>query len=60
VRSRFETPKSHWPRVAPAVAADSAMLTAYFIGRIVGLTALWRSSRTRSPMDRGAPSKAAR
>jgi hypothetical protein len=42
VRSRFETPWSHWPRVAAAVAVDSAMLTAYFAGRLVGLTALWR------------------
>jgi len=42
VRSRFQTPVSHWPRVAAAVAADSAMLTAYFAGRLAGLTALWR------------------
>jgi hypothetical protein len=42
VRSRFETPRSHWPRVVPAVAVDSAMLTAYFAGRLVGLAALWR------------------
>lgn len=42
VRSRFETPRSHWSRVAPAVAVDSAMLTAYFTGRLAGLTALWR------------------
>ena len=42
VRSRFETPRSHWRRVAPAVAVDSAMLTAYFAGRLAGLTALWR------------------
>jgi glycosyltransferase involved in cell wall biosynthesis len=56
VRSRFETPQSHWPRVAAAVAVDSAMLTAYFAGRLVGLTALWRpgsppvpGTRTSSP-----------
>lgn len=42
VRSRFETPRSHWSRVAPAVAVDSAMLTAYFAGRLIGITALWR------------------
>ena len=42
VKTRFETPPSHWPRVAPAVAVDSAMLMAYFAGRFVGLTALWR------------------
>jgi GT2 family glycosyltransferase len=42
VRSRFETPRSCWCRVAPAVAVDSAMLTAYFAGRLIGLTVLWR------------------
>jgi glycosyltransferase involved in cell wall biosynthesis len=42
VRSRFETPRSQWPRVVPAIAVDSAMLTAYFAGRLVGLSALWR------------------
>jgi hypothetical protein len=42
VRSRFETPRSQWSRVAPAIAVDSALLTAYFAGRLVGLTALWR------------------
>ena len=48
VRSRFETPRSHWSRVAPAVAVDSAMLTAYFAGRLVGLTALWRRPGRKS------------
>jgi glycosyltransferase involved in cell wall biosynthesis len=42
VSSRFETPLSHWPRVAAAFGVDSAMLTAYFAGRLAGLTALWR------------------
>ena len=42
VRSRFETPGSHWHRVVPAVAVDSALLTAYFAGRLAGLSALWR------------------
>jgi GT2 family glycosyltransferase len=42
VRSRFETPRSSWSRVAPAVAVDSAMLTAYFAGRLIGVSALWR------------------
>jgi glycosyltransferase involved in cell wall biosynthesis len=42
VRSRFETPRSQLSRVVPAVAVDSAMLTAYFAGRLVGLTALRR------------------
>lgn len=55
VRSRFETPRSHWPRLAPAVATDSALLTAYFAGRLAGLTALWRRPRSepvRSPAPR--------
>jgi glycosyltransferase involved in cell wall biosynthesis len=61
LRSRFETPKSYWPQVVPAVAAHSAMLTAYFAGRIVGLTALWRSNDTPSPTGRDTPpTKAAR
>jgi glycosyltransferase involved in cell wall biosynthesis len=42
VRSRFETSRSPWSRVAPAVAVDSAMLAAYFAGRFAGLTALRR------------------
>lgn len=46
VRTRFETPRSHWLKVAPAVAVDSALLIAYFTGRLVGLTA---------PLRRPAP-----
>jgi glycosyltransferase involved in cell wall biosynthesis len=42
VRSRFETPRSQLSSVVPAVGVDSAMLTAYFAGRLTGLTALWR------------------
>jgi glycosyltransferase involved in cell wall biosynthesis len=42
VRSRFETPWSHWHRVAGAVAVDSAMLGSYFAGRLIGLSALFR------------------
>jgi hypothetical protein len=49
VRSRFETPWSHWHRVAAAVAVDSAMLTAYFAGRLVGLTTLWRPGSPLPP-----------
>jgi GT2 family glycosyltransferase len=45
VRSRFDTPPSDWPRVIPAIAADSALLTAYFAGRLVGLAALRRAIR---------------
>ena len=40
VRSRFETPRSHWHKVMPAIAADCVILSAYFIGRLVGLRAL--------------------
>lgn len=39
VRSRFETPRSDWPKVIPAIAADSVLLTAYFAGRLAGLAA---------------------
>jgi glycosyltransferase involved in cell wall biosynthesis len=42
VRSRFETPRSQWRRVAPAIAVNGAMLSAYFAGRLAGLTALWQ------------------
>lgn len=41
LRSRFQIPRSHALRAAQAVAIDSAMLTAYFAGRIAGVTALW-------------------
>src|SRR6266702_1120383 len=37
VRSRFQTLPSDWRRVAPAIAADSTLLTAYFAGRFAGL-----------------------
>jgi hypothetical protein len=42
VRTRFETPVAHWPKIVPAIAVDSAVLTAYFAGRIAGLAALRR------------------
>ena len=42
VRSRFETPWSQWARAMPAIAVDSALLTAYFAGRIVGVATIWR------------------
>ena len=42
VRSRFETSWSQWNRVVPAIAVDSAMLTAYFTGQLAGLAVLWR------------------
>ena len=42
VRSRFETPWSQWARVVPAIAVDSALLTAYFAGRIAGVATICR------------------
>lgn len=57
LRSRFETPKSCLPQFAPAVMAHSAMMTAYFTGRIVGLTTLWRSDDKPSPTGPPLPSK---
>jgi GT2 family glycosyltransferase len=49
VRSRFETPWSQWNRVMPAIAVDSAMLTAYFTGRLAGLAGLWRRRAVAGP-----------
>jgi glycosyltransferase involved in cell wall biosynthesis len=51
VRSRFDTPRSQWPRVAAAIAVDSAMLTAYFAGRLVGLPANLASWPERCSRD---------
>lgn len=42
VRSRFETPIRDWRRLGPAIVADSALLAAYFLGRLVGLSKLRR------------------
>ncbi|MGP7996199.1 MAG: glycosyltransferase family 2 protein [Streptosporangiaceae bacterium] len=42
VRTRFETPRPDWLKVAPAVAVDGAMLSAYFAGRLAGLGAAVR------------------
>lgn len=42
VSSRFETPAARWRSVAAAVAFDSALLLAYFTGRVAGLTWLLR------------------
>ncbi len=40
VRTRFHTPGPDWRQVAPAVAVDAALLTAYFAGRLAGLAAV--------------------
>ena len=53
VRSRFETPWSQWNRVVPAIAVDSAMLTAYFTGRLAGLAVLWRRRTVAGPAGPG-------
>jgi hypothetical protein len=42
VSSRFETPAGRWRSVAAAVAFDSALLLAYFTGRVAGLSWLVR------------------
>ena len=42
VSSRFETPAARWRSVAAAVGFDSALLLAYFTGRVAGLTWLVR------------------
>lgn len=47
VRSRFNTPARRWRSVTAAVTIDSALLLAYFAGRVAGLTWLI-GTRTRS------------
>jgi hypothetical protein len=47
VRSRFQTPLARWRSVAAAIAIDSVLLLAYFTGRVVGLTCLFRRCRRR-------------
>jgi GT2 family glycosyltransferase len=42
VSSRFETPPARWRSVTAAVAFDSALLLAYFTGRVAGLSWLFR------------------
>jgi hypothetical protein len=42
VRSRFETPLNRLPAVATAVVVDGAHLLAYFVGRVAGLSWLFR------------------
>jgi GT2 family glycosyltransferase len=57
VRTRFHTPGPDWRRVAPAVAVDAALLTAYFAGRLAGLAAVThRMPDPRPGQERGAGS----
>jgi Glycosyl transferase family 2 len=56
VRSRFETPRAQLRQVVPAVGVDSAMLTAYFAGRLAGLCALRRPALTPAAPRRPPPS----
>ena len=49
VRSRFETPWSQWTRVVLAIAVDSALLTAYFAGRIAGVATIRRRHSSVGP-----------
>ena len=53
VRTRFHTPGPDWRRVAPAVAVDAALLTAYFAGRLAGLAAV--THRTPGPQQGREP-----
>jgi GT2 family glycosyltransferase len=59
-RTRFDLRGTPLPTVAAAVATDSALLTAYFLGRVAGLTALrqgWtaaRQGRTAAWQDQDA------
>lgn len=54
VRSRFATPARRWRPVIAAVTIDSALLLAYFAGRVAGLTWLI-GTRTRSGSAEVAP-----
>lgn len=54
VRSRFQTPRPDWLRVPPAVAADAALLTAYFAGRLAGLATMRRRAAGRPGREPGA------
>ena len=51
VSSRFETPVARWRSVTAAVVVDSALLLAYFTGRVAGLTWLFgkRPGAVRQP-----------
>ncbi len=49
VRSRFQTRRPDWPRLAPAVAVDAALLTVYFAGRLAGLAAAGQRVAGRRP-----------
>ncbi|HEX2820649.1 MAG TPA: glycosyltransferase [Streptosporangiaceae bacterium] len=60
VRSRFETPARDLPRVAPAIVADSVLLTAYFLGRLVGMAKLPQDKPKQGVAEGVAPSTPAR
>jgi GT2 family glycosyltransferase len=59
VRTRFATPAGHAPRVLGAIAVDALLLTAYFAGRLAGLTALAPSGAARARRP-GSPRAATR
>jgi glycosyltransferase involved in cell wall biosynthesis len=50
VRSRFYLSKSHWARTLAAVAVNCLLLTAYFTGRLAGLTVLLRRGQPRQTL----------
>jgi GT2 family glycosyltransferase len=55
VRTRFETPLSRTPAVIGAIAVNGMLLTAYFAGRLTGLSVLARRGAARAPRRAGLP-----
>jgi glycosyltransferase involved in cell wall biosynthesis len=53
IRSKFRTPVRQLPQVLAAIGVDCAMLTAYFVGRLVGLPVLLFAGRSRSTIAAG-------
>ena len=47
IRSRFYTPRAQWTSILRAIAVDGVLLTAYFLGRIGGVTAFGQHARFR-------------
>jgi GT2 family glycosyltransferase len=54
VHSRFETPLKQWRQAGSAIAVDSALLLAYFTGRVLGLGIL-RHGWPRATQQGGLP-----
>jgi hypothetical protein len=62
VRSRFAVPLARWRSVTAAIVIDSALLLAYFTGRVIGLTWLLRKRSAAGSWtgDLGQPAGARR